>query len=489
MKQNLRFLVVAAIFFSAALTVSSCKKDKDKFFTVEFVTNGGSDVDAQVIKAGSTATAPNVTKEGYTLVGWYRDNNTFANKYDFDAPVTANIMLYAKWEEAAIVSVDLFTVEFVTNGADDVDEQTIEDGGTATEPTVTRDGYTLDGWFTDDTFTNRYDFATPVTADIMLYAKWDEIILHLLTEIYEVNENDDQRSEYKVIFEYDAQNRITEIINQGKREYFENSDWNEEWSSIQTLIYNGAGDLIQYIDKYEDIITFTRDGNKIIVTDSWWEESDADRSMILELNAQGLPVKLTQEAFYSENDWWKDIQTFQYQGGNVIQVTIKSEQFWYDEYYDEEHYRLDEAIVFVTYDDKKSPLYYSATPKWFYYLNELIMYGQHNNIKSVNQSYDDDAHSTTTYDYNYNDAGFPVSVTSTQRNVWYNENEDGELEEQVEEWSNSQTFKYNEKSAASKGARSSAPKRTNVGSKDMRDRNNFPFHNNRFGSRIENFKK
>ena len=34
------------------------------------------------------------------------------------------------------------------------------------------DGYTLDGWYTDEGFTSRWDFDTPVTEDMSLYAKW-----------------------------------------------------------------------------------------------------------------------------------------------------------------------------------------------------------------------------------------------------------------------------------------------------------------------------
>jgi uncharacterized repeat protein (TIGR02543 family) len=35
------------------------------------------------------------------------------------------------------------------------------------------EGYTFKGWYTENTYTTAYDFSTPVTADITLYAKWD----------------------------------------------------------------------------------------------------------------------------------------------------------------------------------------------------------------------------------------------------------------------------------------------------------------------------
>ncbi len=67
--------------------------------TVTFESNGGSEVDAQIIPVGSLATEPvPPTLEDNTFVGWFTDNNTFDNEFDFTEAVTENITLYAKWE-------------------------------------------------------------------------------------------------------------------------------------------------------------------------------------------------------------------------------------------------------------------------------------------------------------------------------------------------------------------------------------------------------
>ncbi len=51
----------------------------------------------------------------------------------------------------------------------------VKDGTYATEPTApTRDGYKFGGWFTDEAMTNKYNFKTPVTENVKLYAKWYE---------------------------------------------------------------------------------------------------------------------------------------------------------------------------------------------------------------------------------------------------------------------------------------------------------------------------
>lgn len=63
-------------------------------------------------------------------------------------------------------------VSFETGEGSKVDFQTTADGKLVKPADPTRDGYTFGGWFTDETCTQAYDFSTPVTADLTLYAKW-----------------------------------------------------------------------------------------------------------------------------------------------------------------------------------------------------------------------------------------------------------------------------------------------------------------------------
>jgi len=48
----------------------------------------------------------------------------------------------------------------------------LADGKLVKPADPTRDGYTFGGWYTDEVCTQAYDFSTPVTADLTLYAKW-----------------------------------------------------------------------------------------------------------------------------------------------------------------------------------------------------------------------------------------------------------------------------------------------------------------------------
>ena len=88
------------------LTVSGSMPDSDvtvdvtftaKDYTVTYESNGGRTIPSQAVKYNETANKPaDPTKSGYTFAGWYTEEK-LTNKYDFAAPVTGNITLYAKW--------------------------------------------------------------------------------------------------------------------------------------------------------------------------------------------------------------------------------------------------------------------------------------------------------------------------------------------------------------------------------------------------------
>ena len=63
-------------------------------------------------------------------------------------------------------------VSFETGEGSKVDFQTTADGKLVKPADPTREGYTFGGWYTDEACTEAYDFSTPVTADLTLYAKW-----------------------------------------------------------------------------------------------------------------------------------------------------------------------------------------------------------------------------------------------------------------------------------------------------------------------------
>ncbi|MGN0807776.1 MAG: Ig-like domain-containing protein [Candidatus Coproplasma sp.] len=72
-----------------------------------------------------------------------------------------------------------YTVTFM-DGTTNKGSQTVRKGATATAPTnITKDGYAIEGWYTNSTLTTKYSFSTPVTGDITLYVKWVESTMNV----------------------------------------------------------------------------------------------------------------------------------------------------------------------------------------------------------------------------------------------------------------------------------------------------------------------
>ena len=116
-------------------------------------------------------TANTYALAGHSFLGWataadateaaFADGETVS----FGAPTT----LYAVWHDDS----KGYAVSFDANGGTAVTTQIVTGDGTVTEPTnCTREDYVLVGWYTDAALETAYDFATPVTANLRLYAKW-----------------------------------------------------------------------------------------------------------------------------------------------------------------------------------------------------------------------------------------------------------------------------------------------------------------------------
>ena len=78
---------------------ASVPTENDGKYVVYFTTSYGS-VPAQRVSPGECATEPAPPyREGYVLFGWYKDSE-YKIPYDFSAPVTSNLFLYALWAYA-----------------------------------------------------------------------------------------------------------------------------------------------------------------------------------------------------------------------------------------------------------------------------------------------------------------------------------------------------------------------------------------------------
>ncbi|MGN0813252.1 MAG: Ig-like domain-containing protein [Candidatus Coproplasma sp.] len=71
-----------------------------------------------------------------------------------------------------------YTVTF-KDGDTTQDTQSVIKGQTATSLSLAKEGYALVGWYTDSALTKLFSFSTAITADITLYAKWEEVSLEI----------------------------------------------------------------------------------------------------------------------------------------------------------------------------------------------------------------------------------------------------------------------------------------------------------------------
>lgn len=146
-----------------------------KPFIVSFVLGDGMGEIApiEIKKVGPISNMPeDPTVDGYEFGGWYTDAG-FTNEFDVKSDIVGDTSLYAMWLDQ---SITYYNVRFDYNygiGSPYARRQQVAEGESATRPAdPVRRGYSFDGWFTAAEGGEEYDFATPVTADIRVYAHW-----------------------------------------------------------------------------------------------------------------------------------------------------------------------------------------------------------------------------------------------------------------------------------------------------------------------------
>lgn len=147
-----------------------------------FTADGTTLAPTQTIDRGGKFTEPAApSKENHTFAGWYNGDE----KFDFDADTTnaPNVLkLVAKWD------INQYTVKFVSDHGS-FEDQTIEYGGTIKTDKLTIpkvEGYTFDDWYTDNTYSTKFDFTQPIKSNTTVYAKWEKNA-PVLPDTYELN--------------------------------------------------------------------------------------------------------------------------------------------------------------------------------------------------------------------------------------------------------------------------------------------------------------
>ena len=178
-KQLSKSLMVVAVASSVLLPLG-VKADSDKFiikfnnnikekeYTVEFNTNGGSSRDSvKVVKGGKVTKPTDPEKTGNKFVGWYT-TESLSTLFDFNTTITEDTIIYAKY------NLKQFNVSFNTGGGTSINPQTITYGEKVSKPTTDpeKTDYVFDGWYTDSSFNTLFDFNKLIDDDTIIYASF-----------------------------------------------------------------------------------------------------------------------------------------------------------------------------------------------------------------------------------------------------------------------------------------------------------------------------
>lgn len=126
----------------------------------------------------SPLAANTLQKKGYQAAGWSTEKNGGGKVYASGEMVTdlttrknSFVTLYARWEKNAVYKITYNCDGGKLPGS--VKKTYTIETETYTLPAPTKSGYDFDGWYTEQTFTNRIgEIKQGNTGDLMLYAKW-----------------------------------------------------------------------------------------------------------------------------------------------------------------------------------------------------------------------------------------------------------------------------------------------------------------------------
>jgi len=167
--------------------------------TVQFETNGGTEIPSQTVRYGEKVQRPeDPIREGFHVEGWYTDID-LKNLWDFESDtVQGNMTLYVKWSEGdpagtinllwwiiglillALLLLLMFpllnkkTVRFDTGCHVKIKKQKVRKGHCVVRPEdPVRLGRTFAGWYKDESKLVPWNFDQDTVEDnIILYARW-----------------------------------------------------------------------------------------------------------------------------------------------------------------------------------------------------------------------------------------------------------------------------------------------------------------------------
>lgn len=165
---NTETLVTKDITYTATYTYTVNK------YKITFANEDGTVLQTGEIEYGKfpvyekdTPTKAATVQETFTFAGWDKEISKVTGETVYTATYTSKPITKDS------INYKYFTVAFVTNGGSEIVSQLVAEGGVAFKPEEPlRERYTFGGWYIDAALTKPFSFATVITSDITLYAKW-----------------------------------------------------------------------------------------------------------------------------------------------------------------------------------------------------------------------------------------------------------------------------------------------------------------------------
>ena len=164
-----------------------------QLYTVTFDANGGTAELAsnQTNRSGKLDALPGASRTGsYSFNGWYLSDGT---QVTLDTVFTEDTTVTAKWtyNGGGYIPPSYYTLRFDTNGGSEIGSISRAYGTTVNLSgyTTTREGYTFNGWYSDEELTDRIT-SIRMTGSKTVYAGWTENAAPVDNPFTDVSESD-----------------------------------------------------------------------------------------------------------------------------------------------------------------------------------------------------------------------------------------------------------------------------------------------------------
>lgn len=255
------------------------------------------------VKHGTKIMEPkNPTKEGYSFVGWFKDNDDI-NPFNFQTHITTDLILTPKWElgetnpvKPSFEGVNVIFNYNVPNVSND--SITINKGSKTLEPKIMeKEGFIFKGWFKNLEDDEPYDFTENINEDLSLIAKWENIVYTKIivdvTFVY-VDENNEVIT-FTVEAEKDFPMEKPEAPN---KKYYDFTGWYLEDSDTPF-------DFAKTIDKSYILVAKWKLKDDKVRVSFMKNEDDLLKSYLVPLNSIIVPLDL-EEDINNTFIGWKD---------------------------------------------------------------------------------------------------------------------------------------------------------------------------------------